>query len=125
MNAGQILEIGTAAQLQRSPAHPYTRGLLNSFPSLRGARRELAGIPGSPPDLHDPPPGCPFLPRCGYGTQACTEIDLTLAPVASASEPGHVTACPFVGPDTPDPPPPAYREADRSAQPAASPELTT
>ncbi len=124
MYAGQLLEIGTAAQLQRSPAHPYTRGLLNSFPSLRGARRELAGIPGSPPDLHDPPPGCPFLPRCGYGTQACTEIDLTLAPVASASEPGHVTACPFVGPDTPAPPPPADSESDRSAQPAASPELT-
>ena len=101
MYAGQLLEIGTAHQLQHSPAHPYTRGLLNSFPSLRGARRELAGIPGSPPDLHDPPPGCPFLPRCGYGTQACTEIDMSLAPVAAARGPGHVTACPFVGPDTP------------------------
>ncbi len=71
MYAGQLLEIGTAAaDRSASPAHPYTRGLLNSFPSLRGARRELAGIPGSPPDLHDPPPGCPFLPRCGYGTEA-------------------------------------------------------
>jgi len=101
MYAGQLLEVGTAQQLQHSPVHPYTRGLLNSFPSLRGARRELAGIPGSPPDLHDPPPGCPFLPRCGYATQACTEIDMNLAPIAPASDPGHVTACPFVGPDTP------------------------
>ena len=101
MYAGRLLEIGTAKQLQHGPAHPYTKGLLNSFPSLRGARRELAGIPGSPPDLHDPPPGCPFLPRCGYGTQACTEIDMSLAPVAAARGPGHVTACPFVGPDTP------------------------
>jgi oligopeptide/dipeptide ABC transporter ATP-binding protein len=107
MYAGQLLEVGTARQLQHGPAHPYTRGLLSSFPSLRGARRELAGIPGSPPDLHDPPPGCPFLPRCGYGTPACTKIDISLAPVASASEPGHVTACPFVGPETPAPAPPA------------------
>src|SRR5437764_1844012 len=95
MYAGRLLEIGTAEELHHEPAHPYTKGLLNSFPSLRGARRELAGIPGSPPDLHDPPPGCPFLPRCGYGTQACTEIDMSLAPVAAARGPGHVTACPF------------------------------
>ncbi len=125
MYAGQLLEIGTAHQLQHGAAHPYTRGLLNSFPSLRGARRELAGIPGSPPDLHDPPPGCPFLPRCGYGTQACTEIDMSMAPVARAGEPGHFTACPFVGPDTPAPPPVAGRSAGDSPEPAASTELTT
>jgi peptide/nickel transport system ATP-binding protein len=125
MYAGQFLEIGTAQQLQHGPAHPYTRGLLNSFPSLRGARRDLAGIPGSPPDLHDPPPGCPFLPRCGFGTQACTEVDMSLAPVAPASDPGHVTACPFVGPDTPAPPPPAGRSAGARPEPAASTELTT
>jgi peptide/nickel transport system ATP-binding protein len=124
MYAGQLLEIGTAQQLQHGPAHPYTKGLLNSFPSLRGARRELAGIPGSPPDLHDPPPGCPFLPRCGYGTQACTEIAMSLAPVAPASDPGHVTACPFVGPDTPAPPPLAGRPAEQRPEPAASTELT-
>jgi len=111
MYAGQLLEIGTAQQLQHRAAHPYTKGLLNSFPSLRGARRELAGIPGSPPDLNDPPPGCPFLPRCSYGTQACTGIDMTLAPVGPASDPGHITACPFVGPDTPAPPPRTSRPA--------------
>src|SRR5215831_3679484 len=110
MYAGQLLEIGTAHQLQHGPAHPYTRGLLNSFPSLRGARRDLAGIPGSPPDLHDPPPGCPFLPRCGYGTPACRDIGMSLAPVA-ATTPGHVTACPFVGPQTPAPPGPARSPA--------------
>src|SRR6266516_4700631 len=124
MYAGQLLEIGTAGQLQHGPAHPYTRGLLSSFPSLRGARRELAGIPGSPPDAHDLPPGCPFLPRCGYGTPACTDIDMTLAPVAR-SAPGHVTACPFVRPDTPAPPaPPGLpgRAAEARPEPAASPE---
>src|ERR1700684_2942418 len=78
MYAGQLLEIGTSQEIHREPSHPYTKGLLNSFPSLRGPRRELAGIPGSPPDLANPPPGCPFLPRCSYGTQACTEVDMSL-----------------------------------------------
>jgi len=99
MYAGKLVELGTAAEMHHEAAHPYTMGLLNSFPSLRGARRELAGIPGSPPDLRSPPPGCPFLPRCRYGTQACTEIDMSLAPVATSEDPWHVTACPFVLPD--------------------------
>jgi peptide/nickel transport system ATP-binding protein len=103
MYAGQLLEIGTAEQIARAPAHPYTRGLLNSFPSLRGARRDLAGIPGSPPDLQDPPGGCPFLPRCGYATGACADIEMTLAPVTTSPDPGHVTACPFVQPGSPPP----------------------
>ena len=101
MYSGQLLEIGSADAIQHTPAHPYTKGLLNSFPSLRGARRELAGIPGSPPDLRSPPPGCPFLPRCGYGTDDCTKVTMTLAPVTAATGLDHVTACPFVGPDTP------------------------
>jgi oligopeptide/dipeptide ABC transporter ATP-binding protein len=107
MYAGQLLEIGTAHDIHHEPSHPYTKGLINSFPSLRGDRRELAGIPGIPPDLRFPPPGCPFLPRCGYGTDPCREVDMTLAPVTAAGRPGqavtaeHVTACPFVHPDTP------------------------
>jgi oligopeptide/dipeptide ABC transporter ATP-binding protein len=115
MYAGQLLETGTAQEIAREPAHPYTKGLLSSFPSLRGARRDLAGIPGSPPDLQDPPPGCPFLPRCGYGTDACTSVTMTLAPVASAADPGHLTACPFVLPGTPPPPGPVGRPATASA----------
>jgi len=107
MYAGQLLEIGTAEEIHREPSHPYTRGLLNSFPSLRGPRRELAGIPGSPPDLRNPPPGCPFLPRCGYGTTACEEVDMHLLPVATSNDPRHVTACPFVLPQTPTPSPPS------------------
>jgi peptide/nickel transport system ATP-binding protein len=111
MYAGQLLEIGTAEEIHREPSHPYTRGLLNSFPSLHGPRRELAGIPGSPPDLRNPPPGCPFLPRCGFGTAACREVDMGLLPVATSKDPGHVTACPFVLPETPAPPkPPAQPE---------------
>jgi oligopeptide/dipeptide ABC transporter ATP-binding protein len=101
MYAGQLLEIGAAHDIHHAPAHPYTKGLISSFPSLRGGRRELAGIPGTPPDLRSPPPGCPFLPRCGYGTDACRDVDMRLAPVTSPASPDHVTACPFVGPDTP------------------------
>jgi oligopeptide/dipeptide ABC transporter ATP-binding protein len=103
MYAGRLVEIATAAQIQHQAAHPYTKGLLESFPSLRGPRRELTGIPGSPPDLRELAPGCPFLPRCGYGTQDCLTIDMSLAPVAMSAQAGHVTACPFVLPDTPPP----------------------
>ena len=103
MYAGQLLEIGTADGIKREPAHPYTRGLLRSFPSLHGPRQDLAGIPGSPPDLSSLPPGCPFLPRCRFGTDACRSIDMTLAQVATSADLGHLTACPFVLPDTPEP----------------------
>ena len=64
----------------REPAHPYTRGLLHSFPSLHGPRRELVGIPGTPPDLRDTLPGCPFIPRCSFTIPACSEVDMSLAP---------------------------------------------
>jgi len=102
MYAGQLMEVGAAGQIQHEPAHPYTRGLLHSFPSLHGPRRDLAGIPGIPPDLRRAPPGCPFLPRCGYGTDACKAIDMRLAHVATAADLSHVTACPFVLPETRD-----------------------
>jgi oligopeptide/dipeptide ABC transporter ATP-binding protein len=115
MYAGRLLEAGTAAEISGEPAHPYTRGLLHSFPSLRGARRDLAGIRGSPPDPQNLPPGCAFLPRCGYGTERCTSIDMSLAPVASSTDPGHVTACPFVLPGTPPPAEPTGHPAAASA----------
>jgi oligopeptide/dipeptide ABC transporter ATP-binding protein len=103
MYAGQFVEIATSDEIHREAAHPYTKGLLNSFPSLRGPRRELAGIPGSPPDLRNPPPGCPFVPRCGYARPECRDVDMGLLPVATSGDPDHVTACPFVLPDTPAP----------------------
>ena len=103
MYAGQFVEIATSDEIHRESAHPYTKGLLNSFPSLRGPRRELVGIPGSPPDLGHPPPGCPFVPRCGYARPECREVDMRLLPVATSQDPDHVTACPFVLPDTPVP----------------------
>jgi peptide/nickel transport system ATP-binding protein len=99
MYAGQLVELGTAQRIYRFPAHPYTRGLLNSFPSLHGPRRELAGIPGSPPDLRSLPPGCPFVPRCSFATDACRQIDMRLAPIEEARDPSHLSTCPFVLPD--------------------------
>jgi peptide/nickel transport system ATP-binding protein len=71
MYAGRLLEQATASDLYRAPRHPYTLGLLRSFPPLHGARAPLTGIPGSPPDLRIPPPGCPFHPRCGFAMDVC------------------------------------------------------
>jgi peptide/nickel transport system ATP-binding protein len=64
MYAGQISEAARTDAIFARPLHPYTRGLMNAFPSVSGARRELTGIPGAPPDLHRPPSGCRFHPRC-------------------------------------------------------------
>jgi peptide/nickel transport system ATP-binding protein len=64
MYAGQVAETARTDEVFERPLHPYTRGLMNAFPSVRGPRRELAGIPGSPPDLARPPSGCRFHPRC-------------------------------------------------------------
>jgi oligopeptide/dipeptide ABC transporter ATP-binding protein len=99
MYAGRLMELGASADIKDAAAHPYTQGLLRSFPSLHGSRRELAGIPGSPPDLRDATPGCPFIPRCGYAVPACAEVDMTLAPMAGARGIEHVTACPIVSPE--------------------------
>lgn len=73
MYAGRIVEIAEAQEFYRRPAHPYSRGLLGSFPTLGGDRRELTGIPGSPPDLRALPPGCSFAPRCPLVQPRCEE----------------------------------------------------
>jgi oligopeptide/dipeptide ABC transporter ATP-binding protein len=98
MYAGKIVEVGSAEQIRNQPAHPYTQGLLGSFPSVHGARRELAGIPGTPPDLRALPPGCPFVPRCVHATDKCRGIDMRMNPVPG-SDPSHLSACPFVTPE--------------------------
>jgi peptide/nickel transport system ATP-binding protein len=71
MYAGEIVERAGASELYEAPRHPYTLGLLNSFPPLHGPRRELTGIPGSPPDLSDLPAGCNFYPRCPFAMSRC------------------------------------------------------
>jgi peptide/nickel transport system ATP-binding protein len=111
MYAGKIVEIGSAEKIHNEPSHPYTQGLLGSFPSVHGPRKELAGIPGSPPDLRALPPGCPFVPRCVHASERCRSIDMSLEPVAE-DDFGHLTACPFVRPD------PAEVGAGGAAKPA-------
>ena len=64
MYAGQVAELGPTRRVFDAPLHPYSRGLLDAFPSIRGPRVPLTGIPGSPPDLAKPPTGCRFHPRC-------------------------------------------------------------
>ena len=101
---GQMVETGSGEQIHHRTAHPYTRGLLNSFPSVRGPRRALAGIPGSPPDPRDMPPGCPFGPRCRFAKPECKTVDMQLLP-AEADDSQHLTACPFVKPGDIEPTP--------------------
>ena len=71
MYAGRLVERAGAAAIYRAPRHPYSLGLLSSFPALHGPRRALEGIPGSPPDLRQVPAGCTFHPRCGYAFGRC------------------------------------------------------
>src|SRR6266516_1115076 len=83
MYAGRMVEMGTRKDLHRYPRHPYTSGLLNSFPTLHSPRRSLTGIAGSPPDLRSVPLGCAFHPRCAFAFAACQTIVPTLLPVVS------------------------------------------
>jgi peptide/nickel transport system ATP-binding protein len=73
MYAGHIVEQASAPELFRAPRHPYTLGLLDSFPSLHGPRVTMTGIGGAPPDLRRPPAGCSFHPRCSYAMDVCRE----------------------------------------------------
>src|SRR5262245_18325823 len=73
MYAGDIVEIARSRDIFERPAHPYSRGLMNSFPSLEGEIMRLSGIPGSPPDIARPPSGCRFHPRCPYAMPICQE----------------------------------------------------
>ena len=96
MYAGKVAEEGRVGVVFRTPRHPYTQKLLGAFPNIHADRRTLDVIPGSPPDLRDPPPGCPFVPRCGFAIPACAEVDMTLAVVPGQPDASHVTACPIV-----------------------------
>jgi peptide/nickel transport system ATP-binding protein len=89
MYGGRIVESGPSRELYRAPLHPYTRGLRDSFPPLRGPIRQLRGIPGRPPDLRDPPSGCTFRPRCPLATPDCGAG----VPALRAEQPQHLVAC--------------------------------
>jgi peptide/nickel transport system ATP-binding protein len=85
MYAGRLVERASARALFTAPRHPYSLGLLSSFPPLHGAHRHMTGIPGSPPDLRALPTGCVFHPRCGYVMDRCrTDVP----PLMSLEGPG-------------------------------------
>ncbi|MEM0377914.1 MAG: ABC transporter ATP-binding protein [Thermosphaera sp.] len=88
MYGGKIVEYGSSEQVYNNPQHPYTKGLLSSIPRLHGEIRDLTWIPGVPPDLSNPPPGCRFEPRCPYAHSRCKE-----EPPIVEVEPGHKVAC--------------------------------
>jgi peptide/nickel transport system ATP-binding protein len=90
MYAGQIAEIGPVEQIFDHPLHPYTKGLLQSVPSIQLDDKEtLYKMPGEPPSLTNPPSGCRFHPRCPYVMNICPRYDPTLEEV----EPGRLVHC--------------------------------
>ena len=89
MYAGQVVERGAIEAVFKEPRHPYTLSLLRSVPHVDVVRETLATIPGSPPDLAAPPPGCRFHPRCGFARADCVSGEFPLRPLGG----GRSTAC--------------------------------
>jgi oligopeptide/dipeptide ABC transporter ATP-binding protein len=95
MYAGNLVELGSKHEIFRSPAHPYTRGLLRSVPDLKtDRRRPLQTIEGTVPPLHALPPGCAFEPRCDFRVPECSRALPPLVEVAH----GHLARCPVLNP---------------------------
>src|SRR6185369_14328660 len=93
MYAGRFVERGTIGHIFDQPAHPYTRGLLASIPSLAGNVGELYSIPGSVPSVENFEPGCRFAPRCAHRREYCSREVPPMTEIA----PGHAVACWFTG----------------------------
>ncbi|MER5988418.1 ABC transporter ATP-binding protein [Streptomyces sp. NPDC001787] len=92
MYGGRIVETGPTGTVTEHPAHPYTAALLRSVPRVTGPlRRTLPAIPGTPPDLSRPAPGCPFAPRCERAETVCA----TTAPPVIEAGPGRTATCHF------------------------------
>jgi len=89
MYAGKIVENASAEALFENPLHPYSYGLIKSFPSIKGERKPFVSIPGFPPNLLNPPPGCRFHPRCPKAMDICKKEEPPLIEV----EKNHFVAC--------------------------------
>jgi peptide/nickel transport system ATP-binding protein len=111
------VERAEANAIFRAPRHPYSLGLLSSFPALHGPRRAMEGIPGSPPDLRNMPSGCSFHPRCGYAFDRC-RTDPT-PPLLDLEARTRAAACWLQ--DGSVPVPPELARAVPAAGPAATP----
>ena len=103
MYGGKIVETGTVREIFYNPQMPYTWGLLSSIPLPTADRsQDLIPIPGSPPDMLEPPKGCPFTPRCPYAMQICAEE----MPEYTTFSAEHRAACWLQHPMAPDVEPP-------------------
>lgn len=91
MYAGKIMEKADIVSLYKHPLHPYTQALINSYPSIRGEKKNLVSIPGSPPRLVSPPLGCRFHPRCPVAIDRCREEEPEIREVD-----GHSVGCHIV-----------------------------
>lgn len=91
MYGGRIIETGPAQEVIDRPKHPYTYGLLKSFPDLGNKSERLLSIPGSPPDLLNMPKGCAFQPRCSFAQAICSAERPGLRQIGSH----HSSACHF------------------------------
>jgi len=125
MYAGRMVERAPANSLFHAPRHPYTLGLLNSFPPLHGPRVAMTGIPGSPPDLRQLPSGCVFHPRCRFAFGKCATDDPALATAGD----GRLSACWLQHGDAPVPvelslPDPGRRQAGSSGIAPVPPPIT-
>jgi oligopeptide transport system ATP-binding protein len=89
MYAGRVVEAAEGRAIFRQPRHPYTRALLRAIPSTQPKGADLYTIPGLPPDLSQPLPGCPFAPRCEFAVERCRREEPSLQEVA----PRQSTAC--------------------------------
>jgi peptide/nickel transport system ATP-binding protein len=117
MYAGKLVELAARRDLYRQPRHPYSFGLINSFPTLRGARRAVTGIPGSPPDLRGVPSGCAFHPRCPFAFDRCVSEIPPLQPYSAGQ--AQQVACHLYGAAAGREPPTTEEMATRYAAAAA------
>jgi oligopeptide transport system ATP-binding protein len=103
MYGGKVVETGTVREIFYNPQMPYTWGLLSSIPLPTADRsQDLIPIPGFPPDMSDPPEGCPFTPRCPYAMRICAEE----MPGYTTFSAEHKAACWLHHPMAPDVEPP-------------------
>ncbi len=97
MYAGKIVETGTTDTVVRGHLHPYTEKLISAFPNIYAERRMVDSIPGNPPDLFNPPPGCRFSARCHKRIgEICDTVD---PPLVDFDGNGHCVACHLRGGD--------------------------
>lgn len=93
MYAGKIVEYGDITEIFKKPLHPYTQGLISAFPNIKAEKTRVQSIPGAPPNLLSPPPGCRFHPRCKYAMDICRKEEPDFIKVSK----NHFVACHLVG----------------------------